>query len=95
MDALVGDSEYGGGVAHADAAAGERDGCLAGLFYGQTVGGAGSVSGLSGLFDGSAGGCGQYRLGGELDRRFVGLEPQGGGFAHAGEGLVDPKGTEI
>ena len=35
------------------------------------------------------GGLGQHWAGDELDRGFVGLEPQGGCFAHPGEGLVD------
>ena len=89
MDPLVRDAEDGGGITHADPAAGERDGGFSGLLDGEAVGDAGLVSGFSGLLDGPARSLGQNRSGDEGDRGLVGLEPHGGGLAHPGEGLVE------
>jgi hypothetical protein len=89
VDPLVGDAQDESGVAHADPAPGERGSGLSGLLDGQAVGVTCLFSGGSGGFDGPAGGLGQHRDGGEVDLVFVGVEPQGGGFAHAGQGLID------
>ena len=89
VDALVRYTQDGGGVSHADPSTRERGGGFAGLFEGATVSVSGLLSGLQGLFDGAPGGLGQHGVGDEVDLALVGLEPQCGGFSHAGEGLVD------
>jgi len=89
VDALVGNPENRCDVAHADPSSGESRGGLASSLDGETIGVSGLLAGLARLLDGPTGGLWQHGLGHELDVVLVGLEPQGGGLADAGEGLLD------
>lgn len=89
VDTLVGDAQYGGGISHADPSTGELGGSLSGSLKGETVCASGLFTSVAGLLNSPLCGLGQNGMGDERDLVFVNLEPQGRGFAHTGEGLLD------
>lgn len=89
VDALVGDAKNRSSVSHADSSFREGSGGSTGLLEGESVSVLCLFSSASSSFNRLLRRLGQHWMGNEQYVVFLGLEPQGGGFAHAAEGLLN------